>query len=135
MWGRRWTLDTLHEHVQVQLGDLRTLLGERKQAQETGVNAALLAAEKAVAKAETAAEKRFESVNEFRAQLTDQAATFQSREAAELEARRTSEKLQELNDRINRSEGKGLGLHAALAYVLASSSVLVSLFLLAKGAG
>jgi hypothetical protein len=49
-------------------------------AADKAVAAALESAEKAVVKAETAAEKRFESVNEFRAQLTDQAATFISRQ-------------------------------------------------------
>jgi hypothetical protein len=46
---------------------------------DKAVQAALISAEKAVGKAEIASEKRFESVNEFRAQLTDQAATFLSR--------------------------------------------------------
>jgi ATP-dependent Lon protease len=45
-------------------------------AQEKAVAAALSAAERAVSKAETASEKRFDSVNEFRAQLSDQAASF-----------------------------------------------------------
>ena len=40
---------------------------------------ALQAAEKAVTKAELAAEKRFESVNEFRNQLKDQTGTFITR--------------------------------------------------------
>ncbi|MDQ5822382.1 MAG: hypothetical protein M3540_13170 [Actinomycetota bacterium] len=38
------------------------------------------ASAEAIAKAESANEKRFESVNEFRAQLTDQTATFMPRE-------------------------------------------------------
>jgi hypothetical protein len=37
-------------------------------------------AEKAIAKAETATERRFEGVNEFRAQLSDQAARFITRD-------------------------------------------------------
>lgn len=48
-------------------------------AAEKAVAAALAAAEKAVAKAEIATEKRFEATNEFREQLSDQAATFISR--------------------------------------------------------
>lgn len=54
-------------------------------AQEKAVNAALTAANAAVTKAEVASEKRFESQNEFRAQLADQAARLLSR--AEAEAR------------------------------------------------
>lgn len=52
-------------------------------AQEKAVSAALVAAEKAVIKAENASEKRFEAVNEFRGQLTDQALTFPSKELVE----------------------------------------------------
>lgn len=43
---------------------------------EKAISAALAAQKEAVAKAETANEKRFESVNEFRGQLNDQAAQF-----------------------------------------------------------
>lgn len=45
--------------------------------------AALSAAEKAIGKAEASTEKRFESVNEFRAQLNDQVNTFIPRKEAE----------------------------------------------------
>lgn len=61
-------------------------------AQEKAVNAALLAADRAVAKAEAASEKRFESVNEFRAQLSDQAANLMPRGEAEARFQATSEK-------------------------------------------
>lgn len=46
--------------------------GQRFDAQEKAVSAALAAAKEAVSKAEGAAEKRFESVNEFRNTLKDQ---------------------------------------------------------------
>jgi len=52
---------------------------QRFRAQEQAVAFALQAAEKAVTKAELAAEKRFESVNEFRNQLKDQTGTFITR--------------------------------------------------------
>jgi CHASE3 domain sensor protein len=122
-----WTVDTALAFTQRQIDDLRALLDERKQAQEVGVNAALLAAEKAVAKAETAAEKRFESVNEFRAQLSDQASTFLSRVEAQAEQRRVVEKIEELTDRMNRSEGKGIGASATVVYFLAGISALGTL--------
>lgn len=56
--------------------DSNTAINAALVAQEKAVGAALIAANAAVAKAETAAERRFEGQNEFRAQLTDQAATF-----------------------------------------------------------
>ena len=52
--------------------------------QEKAVGAALIAADRAVSKVETANEKRFEAVNEFRAQLADQAAGFIPRNEANI---------------------------------------------------
>lgn len=49
---------------------------QRFQAQEKAVIAAMLSADRAVAKAEAASEKRFESVNEFRGTLSDQVRLF-----------------------------------------------------------
>lgn len=53
--------------------------GQRFDAQEKAVAAALAAAKEAVVKAEAASEKRFDSVNEFRNTLKDQTATFITR--------------------------------------------------------
>jgi len=51
-------------------------LTEQVAAQSQANRIALDAAEKAVTKAETASERRFDSVNEFRQTLTDQASHF-----------------------------------------------------------
>lgn len=70
---------------------------------------ALNAADKAVSKAETATEKRFEAVNEFRGQLADQASTLVSRTEFAAKADALGEKLSDLTDRLNRSEGSETG--------------------------
>lgn len=62
-------------------------------AADKAVAAALESAEKAVTKAEAASEKRFESVNEFRAQLSDQTATFMPRTESTARWAAVSEKL------------------------------------------
>jgi len=49
---------------------------QRFEQQNASLAIAMTASEKATAKAETAMEKRLESVNEFRAQLSDQTHTF-----------------------------------------------------------
>jgi hypothetical protein len=67
-----WTVDTLKEH-------LESLLYE----QRTAMEAAFAASEKAILKAENATERRFESVNEFRAQLAEQTTSFMPREVIE----------------------------------------------------
>lgn len=64
---------------------------------------ALASSDKATSKAETANEKRFESVNEFRAQLTDQARTFMPRAEAEAIIRRSTERIEELTARVGQT--------------------------------
>jgi hypothetical protein len=71
-----WSPDLLRVHYDAILRDRDLRYDQRFVAQQEGIRTALLAAEKAVTKAETATERRFDSVNEFRAQLTEQAATF-----------------------------------------------------------
>ena len=65
------------------------------------VQMALDAADKAVTKSEAASEKRFESVNEFRAQLTDQAHSFMPRQEAEAAINRGIERVEEVRERMN----------------------------------
>lgn len=69
-----WTVDTLKEYLESKITAVK----------ENAV-LALTASEKAVQKAEVAADKRFDAVNEFRAQLSDQAGLFMPR--AEYDAR------------------------------------------------
>lgn len=66
-------------------------------AQKTSVDAALVAADRAVAKADVANEKRFDAVNEFRAQLNDQAKTFMPRTE-------TTSLIKSLDDKIESSQ-------------------------------
>ena len=144
-----WTVDTMYAHLQRQVDDLRSMLDERYATQtkavdaaflaqqtamqtaltaaERAVQTALLAAEKAVIKAETAADKRFESVNEFRAQLADQARTFMARTEAEAAIARNTERVQELTDRLNRTEGRSTGLNAGWVFLVGAVSVISAL--------
>ena len=80
-------LDDLRAATRSQSDDRIRILDERYATQTKALDAAFKAAEQAVAvalsnaekataKAELAAERRFESVNEFRKALTDQTATF-----------------------------------------------------------
>jgi hypothetical protein len=99
------------------------------------VQTALTAAEKAVVKAETATEKRFESVNEFRATLSDQAASFPSR----VELRALADTVSILRDEVTalRSETRGstatrstLFAVGGLIVAVISTAVIVLSFLL-----
>lgn len=97
------------------------LYGALISANADKVELALTASDKALAKAETATEKRFDAVNEFRSQLADQAATFMPRTEADASTQRLTERIQELTDRVNTSGGatqgakeNKTGLYAAL---------------------
>ena len=73
------------------------------------MTAALVAAKEAVAKAEFAAEKRFDAVNEFRATLRDQQSTFISRNEAEIKFKALDDKLSAVIARQNADTGKSEG--------------------------
>src|SRR5947209_18170182 len=66
-------------------------------AQRAAVDAALIAANQATAKAEAATEIRFQSVNEFRGQLADQATRFITRVEAEAAIMRNTERIAALS--------------------------------------
>lgn len=113
------------------------------KAQKEAVLAALNAAEQAVAKAEAASEKRFESVNEFRAALGDQTRTFMPRiEAEGLFANHDkrlnqvsatlTEKIEELSRHSNARDDRGRGAYqnwTTITSVVAVLAALVSMFI------
>lgn len=116
-----WTTDTLKGYVDQRFRD-----------QEKAVDAALAAAEKAVATANSANDKRFESVNEFRGQLGDQVTTFMPRKEYDARHETLETRVAELTDRMNRTEGRGIGLNAGWLYLLggiAAVGTVISLYL------
>lgn len=122
-------------------------------AQRAAIDAALIAANQATTKAEAATELRFQSVNEFRQTLSDQAATFATRTEAEATAQRNTERIQELavvvrdlatkaevinayeraenrlqavEKAITLREGKGSGLTAGWGYIGTAIAIIAS---------
>lgn len=105
-----WTVATLKQHYDQRFGDTAT-----------AVQAALAAAEKAVAKAEIAAEKRFELLNELRAGV----ATTEQLEALE-------KVVNEIKTRLDTRDGRGNGLNAGWIYLLGAAtlvSILITIIL------
>ena len=83
MAGETWDYERLREHIQAQLAriealgaqrgeELRRELDQRFAAVRRELDQRFAAAHEATLKAEDATERRFESVNEFRASLADQ---------------------------------------------------------------
>lgn len=91
----------LRDYFDARLDGLSERMDERFQAHLKANEAAFHAAETATLKSEEATNDRFESVNEFRAQLNDQARTFVVRSEAQVVWNRTGERLTEIADRVN----------------------------------
>jgi len=97
---RTWQADTTH---------LREIINERDRlyqsqfkAIEEKTSLALSASKEAVSKAETATEKRFEAVNEFRSTLSDQAANLIPRSEANVRFGGIEGKLDEFKSEVKK---------------------------------
>jgi chaperonin cofactor prefoldin len=117
-----WTVDTLREAVYQRFSDMDQLLAERfatqtkatdkafdaqQQAMQTAftaadkaVQAALQAAREATLKAEVAADKRFDAVNEFRAQQQDLIGQFLMRAEYQVAHNALEDKVEDHNNRL-----------------------------------
>jgi len=102
-----WTIATLKEHVTQMFAS-----------QKSATDLALAAADRAVTKAEMAAEKRFESVNEFRSTLADQQRTLIPRAEAELQFRIQDQRIKQLEDANIKRGGESSGFHSGWIAVI-----------------
>jgi hypothetical protein len=84
------------------------------------VRDALQAAEKAVTKAEVAAERRFEAVNEFRGQLSDQASTFMPRSEADVRFGSLTKEIADLKATRDEIHGRGVGIEKVWGFLVAA---------------
>jgi hypothetical protein len=111
---------------------------QRFDAQEKAVRDALAAAEKAVAaamsaaslavtKAEVAAEKRLDSVNEFRGQLKDQAATLLPRTESEQRFTTVEQRLSKIESMQTRVVGRDEGKSAQMALLFSMFTLLIAI--------
>jgi hypothetical protein len=107
-------------------------------AQEKAIAAALIAAERAVSKSEIASEKRFDAVNEFRAQLSDQASTFLPRaefdrvttaimEKIDASSKSFTERLDDLRMSRDLHSGKAAGFNSGWGYLIAAGALIYSI--------
>ena len=113
--------------IEEKFNDRRTAVEAAFVAERDARHAALMAAKDALAKAELATEKRFESVNEFRATLSDQARELMPRNEAQTLINALSTKLNDLNDRLNRREGTGSGMEKSWAALIAVVGIVIAL--------
>lgn len=113
---------------------LREYVDIRFDAQEKAVNAALAASDRAVNKAEMASEKRFDSVNEFRAALADSARLLMPRAESEQAVKVLADKLSTIESRLNSRDDRGTGesqgwVKIALAITMLADIALILAYL------
>lgn len=113
-----WTVDTLKEFLLTQLKDIRSENDRRFADQEKAVQTAFEAAKEAVIKSEIGVEKRSDAVYVTIAKLQDSLAVVMPRAESEQRYTTLQEKLTELTDRVNKSEGKSRGMNASWGYLL-----------------
>jgi hypothetical protein len=138
-----WTVDTALEHVMAQIASNDRRYEERfaasQKALELGlagtkseINAALVAADRAVQKAEAASEKRFEGVNEFRSTLSDQQRTLIPRQEVDVLVRGLDEKIAQLTKQFDAVIAERGGVKVGYGYAVGVAGfVLVLLGLVA----
>jgi hypothetical protein len=132
--GTPWTVETVLTHL-TDVGDERDRRYEQRfVAQALATDAALAAAERAVLKAEAAAEKRFEGVNEFRATLSDQQRTLIPRAEVEVMLRGINDKISALEktqdaDRAQRDADRAerMGVKGGWGYAVGLAGVLIAI--------
>ena len=85
------------------------------------------AAKEATVKAETAADKRFESVNEFRQTLSDQTNTFVPRPEYTAQHKALEDKVDAVTDRMNLLHGRSSGYSQSWAIFVALITIAILL--------
>lgn len=111
-----WTFETLKAYVDARFDGHDRLYDERKAAAQDAITAALASVKEAMTKAETANERRFESVNEFRQTLTDQAATFATRDQFDM-----------LRTEKDMRSGSSTSTKEMVAYIIGASGIVVGI--------
>jgi hypothetical protein len=121
-----WTIDSVLVHLNRVLAEMDQRFEQRFEGQQRATDAALTSAKEAVLKAETAAERRFEGVNEFRATLADQAATLMPRAETEQRLRALTDRINDLALIVSQMQGHDTGVSAAWGYLAGAVGVVAA---------
>jgi len=100
-------------------------------ATKDALDTAMIASEKAITKAEISTEKRFESINEFRATLSDQQDTFVRKTEVDFRFLSLADKVEKITESQQALQNKGAGFNAAWVVVLGASTMISTLVAIA----
>jgi len=135
-----WTTNQAMQHLESKLNGLREIMlandvrySERFEALKAANASALASADRALAKAEAASEKRFDNTNEWRQTMSDMTRTLMSRTEAISMYESNSEKIDDLMSRVKGIEGQSAGKLAFWGYVIGAVGLGLSIFVFVKG--
>lgn len=125
------------EYLEAQIESLSKVTSANMASQKEAITAALTAAkealiaalaasERAITKAEEANEKRFESVNEFRATLSDQQAGFATKAEVGFRFAAIEDKLQTALTTLSESRGKSQGANWLWGVFVAAGGIVLT---------
>lgn len=122
-----WTVETALQHVLSLVGSNDHRYEQRFIDQERAVGMALASAKEAVIKAEQAAEKRFDAVNEFRATLADQQRNLMPRAEVDVIVRGLHEKISALEKQVDTAQAERQGLKGGWGYAVGVVGLVLAL--------
>lgn len=124
----RWTIETVLAHLlalrQADQDAVRTAFSAQKGA----VDAALAAADRAVLKAEVAADKRFDGVNEFRGTLADQQRTLIPRAEVVVMMTSLSDRVDAISKQMEKIHAERAGILGGWGYAVGVAGFILTLF-------
>jgi len=129
-----WTVETLRHHLTAMLSEADRRNDQRFTDMQTALQAALAAVREETSKAERAADRRFESINEFRGLVNDLVAGKVDKTEFTLSVASILDRMEDVKERVSRnetrmtrSEGKGAGKDALWGYIVGAVGVLAAL--------
>lgn len=111
-------IDNNDKRYEQRFNDTKIAVDAALIAADKAVAAALAGQKEAVTKAEVAAEKRFESVNEFRNTLSDQQRNLMPRAEVDILVKSITDRLNKVENSDLFSDGKGKGMSASWAILV-----------------
>ena len=127
MPGDEWTVATLKSLLERTLSEMDKRHAAQLEAIREQTKAAFASSEKAILKAEAASERRFESVNEFRAALSDQGRLMMPRIETETLLNVVNEKIEDLRKQMDVKTGSKRGGDAMLGYAIGVCGVITAI--------
>jgi len=113
---KRWNVESLKEYFDLAIANLEEKIEQKFCSVKESVN-----------KAESAHDRRLDSMNEFREQLRDQQQTFVEKSTYMSDLKNLNEKINDLKDKLQKIENIKEGGNLVWAYVASAISLIIAI--------